>query len=93
MITTRDTCCLKDATALVSNYRGNAAGIESKKMDTTTYNYEIQLWFEGQERETKFGKGGWDLDTAARRLNAAVNATDKVPGLMASGRVIEEAAE
>lgn len=77
----------------MSNYRGNTAEIESKKMDTKTYNYEIQLWFEGEPRVTKYGKGKWDLDTAARRLNAAVNATDKVPGLMASGRVIEEAGE
>ena len=59
-------------------------------MITETYNYEIQTWREGEPRVTKYGKGNWDLDTAARRLNAAVNATDKIPGLMASGRIIPD---
>jgi hypothetical protein len=56
----------------------------------TTYNYQIEAWYQGEEATFTEGKGGFTLKAAKSNMRAALKRTDKVEGLCAMGRIISK---
>lgn len=54
----------------------------------TTWTYAITKSTEATEAVTTYGRGGWDKDTAARNLDAAIRRTDKQDGVFAWGNIL-----